>query len=444
MLGGSEMATLEAVYETMNKTVAVTGECLQRTRGNRLLVSVGSEVLIAGSKCVVNDSGAKWQVTCELAAPLDPGSYKTCVYRKGTAADGNACATMTVGAQGAVGSEGKKGKPGSVGAKGATGAKGETGDKGDPGIKGDVGSPGTDGATGSRGTDGADGEQGEPGEKGEKGGDGPGGASVVCDELANCFIPGSNFGGNTTGQANTASGSLALDGNTTGLNNTAIGVKALQNNVDGDQNSASGVQALMSNTSGFSNTASGVSALAANETGSYNTATGAFALLNNTVGNDNTAVGVAALQNNNGSSNIALGRNAGLNLSFGSDNIMIGNAGVDGDSNTIRLGTSGTHTETRLVGDVKIEGASVFGAISKLARGWMLSCATVSIVPAISFSATECLRGGGLTFSCQDVLSLAELSEGSVGCDTNSFFSPISEEFNTRDVSEKDCSCSTE
>jgi hypothetical protein len=90
---------------------------------------------------------------------------------------------------------------------------------------------------------------------------------------------------------------------------------------------------------GVNNTALGGIALAINTTGSNNTATGAAALNQNTVGFENTASGSFALvRNTTGSRNIALGYRAGENLTTGSNNIAIGNAGVAGESDTIRIG----------------------------------------------------------------------------------------------------------
>ena len=68
-------------------------------------------------------------------------------------------------------------------------------------------------------------------------------------------------------------------------------------------------------------------------------------------GNFNVAEGAFALSHNtSGSFNIALGYNAGSNLTTGSNNIDIGNAGVAGESNTIRIGTVGTQTVTYIAG----------------------------------------------------------------------------------------------
>ena len=69
-----------------------------------------------------------------------------------------------------------------------------------------------------------------------------------------------------------------------------------------------------------------------------------MALSNNFTGNDNIAIGQEALVSNPfGNFNIALGAFAGANLITGDNNIDIGSRGVRDESNTIRIGTVGTH-----------------------------------------------------------------------------------------------------
>src|SRR5260370_12411707 len=81
------------------------------------------------------------------------------------------------------------------------------------------------------------------------------------------------------------------------------------------------------------------------------TADGALALFNNTTGTINTAIGFEALYaNTTGSNNIGLGFQAGDNLTTGNSNIDIGNAGVAGESNTIRIGQPGTQSATYIAG----------------------------------------------------------------------------------------------
>jgi trimeric autotransporter adhesin len=188
---------------------------------------------------------------------------------------------------------------------------------------------------------------------------------------------------NTSGIENTASGAAALLKNTTGSFNTANGMNALYNNTTGNANTANGFQAMYLNPDGSHNTATGYGAFyggahsfntatgsgalqllcqdyntatgysaGAGVGGAYNTATGAEALSSISFSDGNTADGYQALANvtNMASRNIALGFNAGLNLTTGSDNIDIGNQGVAGESNTIRIGTTGTHTNTYVAG----------------------------------------------------------------------------------------------
>ena len=156
---------------------------------------------------------------------------------------------------------------------------------------------------------------------------------------------------NTTGQGNTATGDTALLANTTGLDNTATGAGALAFNTTGYQNTATGFAALLNNTTGINNTATGYSALGGNTTGDGNTANGYQALGSNTTGINNTANGHAALRSNTtGNNNIAVGYRSGLNLTTGGNNIDIGNAGVAGDNNKIRIGTTGTQTATFIAG----------------------------------------------------------------------------------------------
>ena len=139
---------------------------------------------------------------------------------------------------------------------------------------------------------------------------------------------------------NTAEGEDALFRLGEGLRNTAVGFQALYSNAHGSDNTAIGYGALHENV-GFLNTACGFQALYFNTTGRRNTAHGLNALYANTGGFNNTACGYLALASNTtGFNNIGLGLSAGSANTTGSNNINIGNAGVDGESKTIRLGDS--------------------------------------------------------------------------------------------------------
>ena len=99
-----------------------------------------------------------------------------------------------------------------------------------------------------------------------------------------------------------------------------------------------------------------------NNSGNSNTATGQGALENNSSGSNDTADGAFALGNNDtGGNNIALGASAGSNITDGSNNIDIGHTGISGESNTIRIGTGRTQTETFIAG---IRGTTVTGGIA--------------------------------------------------------------------------------
>jgi hypothetical protein len=164
---------------------------------------------------------------------------------------------------------------------------------------------------------------------------------------------------NTTGANNTGIGESALQENTGGNDNTAIGFESLDHNTVGANNTAIGFSAMFKNTIGFQNVANGFETLYNNTTGNSNTADGFEALYYNTTGAGNTAMGIGALLNNTtGNYNIVIGINAGSSLITGNSNIDIGSAGASDESNTIRIGTGGTHTAAFIAG---ISGTPVTG-----------------------------------------------------------------------------------
>src|SRR5208282_1652664 len=162
-----------------------------------------------------------------------------------------------------------------------------------------------------------------------------------------------------------------IGGTCTPLTNTSSGDNA---------NTAAGYGALFSDTTGGGNTATGSEALYYNTTGNENTATGVSALEDNTTGQDNTATGFAALfSNTTGSNNIGIGNEGGSALTTGSNNIDVGNGGVAGESNTIRIGTQGTQTDTYIAGifgtpkikkacEVVVETTGLLGCVKSSAR----------------------------------------------------------------------------
>jgi hypothetical protein len=180
---------------------------------------------------------------------------------------------------------------------------------------------------------------------------------------------------------NTAVGGAALFSDTNGEDNTAVGALALWSNTTGNLNTAIGDNALFSNTVGFQNTAVGGWALVNNNTGNANVAIGSLAAYSNFTGGGNTAVGEQALfDNQSGNYNIALGFAAGTRTT-GSNNIDIGDSGVEGESNTIRIGGDGFGggpqtaafiagiSGTAVVGDaVVVDGNGQLGTVASSAR----------------------------------------------------------------------------
>jgi hypothetical protein len=145
---------------------------------------------------------------------------------------------------------------------------------------------------------------------------------------------------NNNASDNTAIGTDALASASTG-SNTAVGVSALASNIGGN-NTGIGAAALGGGTNGNNNTAAGANALYFNN-GDGNTAIGyhALSVLNNVAASTNTAVGDGALSSlTSGIGNVAVGAGACSNNTTGNDNVCIHNGGVNGESNTIRIGQS--------------------------------------------------------------------------------------------------------
>jgi hypothetical protein len=177
------------------------------------------------------------------------------------------------------------------------------------------------------------------------------GNPAVSTGNRNTALGEGSLAANTTGSDNTTVGSDSANANTTGDSNTAVGSAALVSNTTGDVNTALGSGAMPSNTTGSANTVVGVNVLNLNTTGGSNTAVGFMALFGNGTGNNNTTVGANSMSSTtSGSNNIALGYLAGRNITSGSNNIDIGTSPSSNESNTIRIGTTGTQTAAFLAG----------------------------------------------------------------------------------------------
>ena len=182
---------------------------------------------------------------------------------------------------------------------------------------------------------------------------GAGGAiTVQADTVSIDLIIDTNgyYGNPTTDSSNLFLGPSAGNTTMTGLGNVGIGLDTLVSNTSGSGNSALGYRALQFNLSGTSNTTIGASALTSN-VNNGNTGVGASALFTNSNGGDNVAVGYGALSSIASSTdNIAIGSGAAGTLTSGAHNIHIGNPALSSESNTIRIGTGGTHTKFYVAG----------------------------------------------------------------------------------------------
>lgn len=148
-----------------------------------------------------------------------------------------------------------------------------------------------------------------------------------------------------TGDSNTCVGLGTLQNATTGTENTAIGFASMQN-INGSNNTAIGGHSMIgaSGATAATNTAIGFESLQVISSGIWNACVGDQSCQQITTGQENTAIGHTSLfEMTTGSYNIALGSGAGSSYaSSESSNLVISNAGVVGESNTIRIGTQGS------------------------------------------------------------------------------------------------------
>ncbi len=142
---------------------------------------------------------------------------------------------------------------------------------------------------------------------------------------------------------NTIIGLGAGNGTLTGISNTALGRDTLSALTSGSSNTMIGQGAGLSITNATNSTAIGHSALQTFITGDGNTAVGEGAL-NLATGAGNTAIGRSALLSlTTGTINLAIGLSAGsAYTSSETNNLCIKNAGVIGESNVTRIGSTQT------------------------------------------------------------------------------------------------------
>lgn len=241
----------------------------------------------------------------------------------------------------------------------------------------------------------------------------------------------------TGGNYNTAIGYHSLNAVAGGSDNVAVGNQSLLRVTSGTQNIAIGNDNLGVITTQSYNCAIGHNSQTACSTGQRNNSLGNQALKNNTSGNNNCAFGDSTLINNTGDRNTAYGNNSfqtltggSYNLGIGylsgnnytgseSSNLLINNAGLLGESNVIRLGSTGSGAQQQnkcfIAG---VDGVNV-GSVAKVLTMASEQCGTATITAgtgvSIATSAntiTVNVVGSGLTWTVISANQTAAVNNG--------------------------------
>src|SRR3990167_7133446 len=189
---------------------------------------------------------------------------------------------------------------------------------------------------------------------------GSGSGNFTLSNSSNLGIGTSTLDSLTSGSANVAIGENSLTSVTNGISNTAVGSSVLADNT-GSSNVGLGWACLNNQTTANYNIAIGYSAMNQGiTTGDENIAIGANALTRCTSGTRNVSIGSSSSPNiTTGSYNLLLGDQVASAYATGSEssNILLKHAGVNGESNVMRLGTHG-------VGDGQVDTTYIAGAIT--------------------------------------------------------------------------------
>lgn len=235
----------------------------------------------------------------------------------------------------------------------------------------------------------------------------------------------------TSGTESTAVGYNAMALATSAVQCTAIGSYTLQaiTSSASQDSVAVGCAALYRATTSVQNTAVGSFSMNGVTSGSgQNTALGYYSLGTISTGTRNVALGSVALQNvASGGNNIGIGYNVGSSLSTGSSNVYIQNAGAN-ESNTIRIGTTGTSTAQQNL--CYIAGAVTFGDSAAtethaLANGSGVK--TVTLGSTNSTSTTTVQSGSGvLNITSTNGAMTINSGTGALGISTDSSATTVS------------------
>lgn len=160
--------------------------------------------------------------------------------------------------------------------------------------------------------------------------------------------------------------------NSGGSSNAALGYGTLEQNTSGDQNTALGTLALTIDTVGNNNTAVGYWTMGRHLRNDFNTAVGSQSLFFDTAGSRNTALGYQALYGHQGSNNVAVGPNALDFTGTGNSNTAIGasaDVGIDNLSFATAIGASARcdTSNSIVLGNVGLTNVSV-GTTKPLSR----------------------------------------------------------------------------
>ena len=164
---------------------------------------------------------------------------------------------------------------------------------------------------------------------------------------------------------NTSIGTSSMINLTTGSYNTALGKGSMQNATTAGSNTCVGESSGLNILTTFGNTCLGNSSSTSGDSNTYvGYSSGDGSYGNSTTTIYNLGLGYESLSHVTGSYNVGIGYQGGRNLTTGSNCICISHLGVAAETGIIRIGTSGTHTTTYLVGTVNIPTATIAGVIN--------------------------------------------------------------------------------